>query len=167
VFFPTPDKVTKMSKRNLVSVFAAFAAIATIGYAAGTVSLKDVKCIMAGEKDAKEDKSAEWKDGKVFFCCDGCKGTFAKATKEEKEKIAPKANYQLVATKQYEQHACPMSGEKVDASKALEVGGTKVAFCCKNCLGAAEKMKPEERVEKLFSEEAFKKAKYELVKEKK
>ena len=61
-----------MSKRTLATVFAAFAVMATIGYAATTVSLKDVKCIMAADKDAKEDKAAEWKDGKVFFCCDGC-----------------------------------------------------------------------------------------------
>jgi hypothetical protein len=156
-----------MSKRTLVSVFAAFAVMATIGYAATTVSLKDVKCLMAADKDAKEDKSAEWKDGKVFFCCDGCKGNFAKATKEEKEKIAHKANHQLVATKQYEQKACPISGGKVDASTAIKVGGTEIAFCCKNCKGDAEKMKPEEQVEKLFGDEAFKKAKFELVKEKK
>jgi len=156
-----------MSKRTLVSVFAAFAVMATIGYAATTVSLKDVKCIMIADKDAKEDKAVEWKDGKVFFCCDNCKGKFAKATKEEKEKMAHKANHQLVASKQYEQQACPTTGGKINPSTAIEVGGTKIAFCCKNCKADAEKLKPEEQVEKLFGEEAFKKAKFELVKEKK
>ncbi len=156
-----------MSKRTLVSVFAAFAVMATIGYAATTISLKDVKCLVAADKDAKEDKAAEWKDGKVFFCCDNCKGKFEKMTKEEKEKMAPKANHQLVASKQYEQQACPTSGGKIDPSTAIEVGGTKIAFCCKNCKADAEKLKPEEQVTKLFGEEAFKKAKFELVKEKK
>lgn len=156
-----------MSKRTLVSVFAAIAVMATIGYSATAISLKGVKCLMAAGKDAKEDKAAEWKDGKVFFCCDNCKGGFVKASKEEKEKIAPKANHQLVASKQYEQQACPTSGGKVDPSTAIEVGGAKIAFCCKNCKADAEKLKPEEQVAKLFSEDAFKKAKFELVKEKK
>ena len=156
-----------MSKRTLVTVFAAFAAMATIGYAATKVSLKDVKCIIATDKDAKEGKSAEWKEGKVFFCCDNCKGKFEKASKEDKEKMAHKANHQLVATKQYEQHACPTSGGKIDPSTAIDVAGTKIAFCCKNCKADAEKLKPEEQVEKLFGEESFKKAKFALVKEEK
>lgn len=156
-----------MSKRTLVSVFAAFAVMATIGYAATAVSLKDVKCLVAADKDAKEDKAATWKEGKVFFCCDNCKGKFEKFSKEEKDKIAPKANLQLVASKQYEQQACPTSGGKIDPSTAIDVSGTKIAFCCKNCKADAEKLKPEEQVEKLFGEEAFKKAKFELVKEKK
>lgn len=156
-----------MNKRTIVSVFTAFAVMATIGFAATKVSLKDVKCVMAADKDAKEEKAADWKDGKVFFCCDGCKGKFEKATKEEKEKLAHKANHQLVATKQYEQKACPTSGGKLDPATAIEVGGTKIAFCCKNCKADAEKLKPEEQVATLFGEEAFKKAKFELIKEKK
>ncbi len=155
-----------MSKRTLVAVFSVFAVVASIGYAA-TASLEGVKCLIASGKAAKEDKSADYKDGKVFFCCDNCKGKFESASKEDKEKMAPKANHQLVASKQYEQQACPMSGGKVDASTAIEVAGTKIAFCCNNCKGTAEKMKPEEQVEKLFGEEAFKKAKFEKVKEKK
>ncbi len=152
-----------MSKRTLVAVFSVFAAVASISYAA-TISLEGVKCIVAAGKDAKEGKSADYKDGKVYFCCDNCKGKFDSASKEDKEKMAPKANHQLVASKQYEQQACPMTGGKLNASTAIEVGGTKIAFCCNNCKGTAEKMKAEEQVEKLFGEEAFKKAKFEKVK---
>ena len=155
-----------MHKQALVALFSVVAVIASVGYAA-TTSLEGVKCLIAGGKDAKEDKSAEWKEGKVFFCCDNCKGKFESASKEDKEKMAPKANHQLVASKQYTQEACPISGGKVDDSTAIEVSGTKIAFCCKNCKGTAEQMKPEEQVEKLFGEEAFKKAKFEKVKEKK
>lgn len=155
-----------MSKRALTAVFALVAVVSSITYAA-TTSLEGVKCLIAGGKDAKVEKAAEWKEGKVYFCCDNCKGKFESASKEEKEKLAPKANHQLVASKQYAQQACPMSGGKVDESTAIEVGGTKIAFCCKNCKGAAEKMKPEEQVEKLFGEEAFAKAKFEKIKEKK
>ncbi len=155
-----------MRKQNVVAVVLALSVVASMAYAS-SISLEGVKCLIAGGQAAKVEKAAEYKEGKVFFCCDNCKGKFESASKEDKEKMAPKANHQLVATKQYEQQACPMSGGKVDASTAIEVGGTKIAFCCKNCKGTAEQMKPEEQVEKLFGEEAFNKAKFEKVKEKK
>ncbi len=154
-----------MKTRFLAAVLAATAIIGAVAVAAGP-NLKDVKCLMA-DKPANAEKAATYKDGKVFFCCDGCKGKFEKASKEEIAKMAHKANHQLVASKQYEQQACPMSGGKVDASTAIEVAGAKIAFCCNNCKGTAEKMKPEEQVEKLFGEEAFTKAKFAVVKEKK
>jgi uncharacterized pyridoxamine 5'-phosphate oxidase family protein len=155
-----------MRKHVLATLAAAVVVMSSFAFAA-SVSLEGVKCIIAGSKPANAEKSAAWKDGKVFFCCDNCKGKFDSASKEDKDKMAAKANHQLVATKQYEQQACPTSGGKLDASTAIEVGGTKIAFCCNNCKGAAEKLKGDEQVEKLFGEEAFKKAKFELVKEKK
>lgn len=155
-----------MHKRTLLSFMALIAIVASIGYAT-TAKLEGVKCLIAGGKEAVEEKSAEWKEGKVYFCCDSCKGKFEKATKEEKEKLAAKANHQLAVSKQYAQQACPISGGSVDAATAIEVDGTKIAFCCKNCKGTAEQMKAEEKVEKLFGEEAFKKAKFEKVKEEK
>lgn len=155
-----------MRTKTVTTLALAAVVISSIGFAA-SVSLDGVKCIVAGSKPANAEKNAAWKDGKVYFCCDNCKGKFDSASKEEKEKMAAKANHQLVATKQYEQKACPTSGGKVDPSTAIEVGGTKIAFCCNNCKGDAEKLKGEQQVEKLFGEEAFKKAKFELVKEKK
>ncbi len=92
---------------------------------------------MASTKAVDESKSADWKKGKVYFCCGNC----AKAFADDKEKgaLAGKANAQLVATKQYKQTACPISGAKLDDSTAIEVAGTKVAFCCNN---AKAKPKP-------------------------
>ncbi len=101
-----------MSKRALAAVFALVAVVSSITYAANT-SLEGVKCLIAGGKEVKAEKSAEWKEGKVYFCCDGCKGKFDSASKEDKEKMAPKANHQLVASKQYAQQACPMSVAKL------------------------------------------------------
>lgn len=154
-----------MKTRLPVAVLTTLAILTSIGLAAAP-TLEGVKCLMA-DKPANAEKAASYKDGKVYFCCDGCKGKFEKAGKDEIAKMAHKANHQLVASKQYEQQACPMSGGKLDATTAIEVAGAKVAFCCKNCKGTAEKMKPEEQVEKLFGEEMFTKAKFELVKEKK
>ncbi len=110
-----------------------------------------------------QSKAVEWKEGKVFFCCDNCSGAFSK----NKEAHAVKANAQLVSTKQYKQQACPVSGAKLDESKSLEVGGVKVTFCCDKCKGSVESKKGDEQMSSVFGEEAFKKAKFELVKEEK
>lgn len=137
---------------------------ATITMAEKEVSMEGVKCLMVAKKDANAEKASKWKDGKVYFCCDGCLGKFEKLDEKGKEKLAAKANHQLVATKQYKQEVCPMSGGKLNDSTAIEVAGVKVAFCCNNCKGKAEKMEGDEQVAALFGEEAFKKAKYAPVK---
>lgn len=153
------------SRSWVTSMGLALAVCASLAFAEG-VSLEGVKCIMA-PKDAKEANAADWKEGKVYFCCGGCKGKFEKMTKEEKEKMAAKSNSQLVATKQYEQKACPLSGGDLNPEATLEVAGAQVAFCCNNCKGKVEKMKGEEQVETVFGEKAFKTAKYSKVEAKK
>ncbi|MEL7338628.1 MAG: YHS domain-containing protein, partial [Planctomycetota bacterium] len=49
--------------------------------------LKGVKCIMNG-KSVDAGTAVDYKGGKVYFCCKGCAGKFAK----DKEKYATKAN---------------------------------------------------------------------------
>ncbi|RMF37206.1 MAG: hypothetical protein D6753_18070 [Planctomycetota bacterium] len=138
-----------------------FVALATsIAFAADKVSLDGVKCLMNPKAAAKADKSADWKEGKVYFCCGNCQAKFTKLDDAGKEKIAAKANMQLVATKQYKQGACPFSGGKLNPDTAIEVGAAKVAFCCNNCKGKAEKLSDEEKVAQLFGEKAFAKAKF-------
>ncbi len=132
---------------------------ATLTMAEG-VKLDNIKCILQPSRAAQESKSASWKEGKVYLCCGNC----LKAFDGDKNKHAAKANQQLVATKQYKQEACPFSGGKLDDSTSIEVGGAKVAFCCNNCKGKAEKMADKEKVDALFSEDAFKKGKFSLVK---
>ncbi len=130
------------------------------------VSLEGVKCLFAAKNDAKEQNSADWKDGKVYFCCGNCKGKFEKMTQDEKDKLAAKANAQLVATKQYEQKACPLTGNKLNQEATVEIGGVKVAFCCNGCKGKAEAWKDEEKLDNVFGEKAFKTAKFEKVEKK-
>ncbi|MEZ6137231.1 MAG: hypothetical protein R3C53_20265 [Pirellulaceae bacterium] len=148
-------------------LIAMVALTASLSIAASGVSLEGVKCLIAASKDAKEDKASEWKEGDVFFCCDNCKSKFEKMTKGEKEELAPKANAQLVATKQYEQKACPFTGGKLNSETKIKVAGAEVAFCCNNCKGKAEKMKEDEQVKEIFGEKAFKNAKFEPVKKEK
>ena len=120
---------------------------------AGEVDLEGVQCVVA-TKDAQPTKSAEYKEGKVYFCCGGCAAKFAKDT----DKYAAKANKQLVETEQYVQKACPISGQKVNPEMTLTVAGTKVAFCCDKCKGKVAAADKEEQLTLVFSEKAFEKA---------
>ncbi|TWT53705.1 hypothetical protein Pla22_13370 [Rubripirellula amarantea] len=121
---------------------------------AGEVELEGVKCVVA-PKPATEGKSADYKEGKVYFCCGGCAGKFA----SNPDKFAVNANQQLVATKQYEQKACPMSGGDVNPEITSTVAGTKVAFCCNGCKSKVDSAEDEASALKIvFNDKAFKKA---------
>jgi hypothetical protein len=111
-----------------------------------------ILCPVSG-KPAADDVTAKYRGGEVRLCCSGCVGVFAK----DPAKFASKANYQLVATKQAVQVACPFSGGKLDPEAATEVQGTKVAFCCNGCKGKAEKAKGDDQLALLFSDKAFEK----------
>ncbi len=139
--------------KKVASIFAVLL-MSGVSVFAGDVDLTDVKCVVA-PKNATAGKSADYKDGKVYFCCGGCAGKFAANTK----KFAPKANHQLVATKQYKQKACPISGGKLDPSTAIKVAGTDVCFCCTKCKGKVEGEKDEaKQLKMVFGNKAFKKA---------
>lgn len=154
-----------MVRKLFASALLAMAALtATAVVVNAEEALKGVKCIFAASKDVNPEKSAEWKDGKVYFCCGNCQGKFNGMSKEDKEKLAAKANAQLVASKQYVQKSCPFSGGELNAETKIKVAGTEVAFCCNNCKGKAEKMEGDAQLEALFGEKAFKAAKFEKAK---
>jgi YHS domain-containing protein len=143
--------------KSLFLGVASFAlAFAGVTFAADTVDLKDIKCLMNPKAAAKAEKSSEWKDGKVYFCCSNCLGSF----EGDKKKFASKANHQLIATKQVEQGACPFSGGPAKADQKVEFKGATVTFCCGNCKGKAEKMSDDEKLEGLFGEKAYETAKF-------
>lgn len=150
-----PNLETKKSPvmKRLIASAVAVLVVATATTLTADVNLENVKCVVA-PKAADLSKSADYKKGKVYFCCDGCAGKFAKDT----EKFATKANHQLVATKQYVQQSCPFSGGELDKSTAIKVSGTEVAFCCKNCKGKAEGAKDDEaKLALIYNDKAFKK----------
>jgi len=130
------------------------------------VDLKGIKCIVQADKDAKADKTVDYKDGKVYFCCNGCPKAFTKDIKDEK-KFAAKANAQLVATKQAVQHKCPLSGADLNKDTEITVGGAKVQFCCNMCKGKVEKKTGDDQLEMVFSDKAFDKAGFKVEKKKK
>lgn len=139
----------------LKKVFSCMAILLVAGatVVAGDVDLEGVKCVVA-PKAASESKSADYRDGKVYFCCGGCAGKFAK----DKDKYSTKANHQLVATKQYEQKVCPFSGGDLNPETEVAFAGVKVAFCCNGCKGKVESGADDEaKVKMVFANKAFEK----------
>jgi YHS domain-containing protein len=116
---------------------------------AADIDLKKVKCLMRPKAGAKAGQSVEYKDSKVFFCCGNCLKKFSGSPK----KFATSANQQLVATKQFEQKKCPLTGGKLNLDTAISVGTVKVAFCCNNCKGKISKAK--DATDLVFNDKAF------------
>jgi YHS domain-containing protein len=141
----TISKMTMMCAALMLAGLAAYAAEEKAAAFKAT-------CPVSG-KPAAEDKTADYKGAKVYFCCENCPKAFAKDT----AKFATKANQQLVATGQATEVKCPLSGAKLNPETAVDVGGTKVAFCCNNCKGKVEAAKGDAQAELVFSDAAFSK----------
>jgi YHS domain-containing protein len=127
---------------------------------ADEVKLDGIKCIVQKDKAAKADKSADYKDGKVYFCCAGCPKAFAKDPKQ----FATAANTQLVATGQAKQHKCPISGADLNKDTEITVAGAKVQFCCDKCKGKVEALKGDAQADSVFGDKAFEKAGFKVEK---
>ena len=90
----------------------------------------EVTCVVSGET-IDETEYSNYKKGKVYFCCGGCKADFDEASAT----FAVAANFQLVATGQYMQTNCPVSGRGLNPKKVVKVANSDVTFCCGNCQG--------------------------------
>lgn len=139
-------------RKLMLSAFAVLA-VAGVTVVADEVKLEGIKCIVA-PRPVDASKSAKHKDGMVYFCCGNCLGKFTSAP----EKFTTAANTQLVATKQYEQKACPLSGGPLAEGTEITVAGAKVSFCCNNCKGKVESTDAKDQAELVFGEKAFEKA---------
>jgi YHS domain-containing protein len=149
-----------MKRFSLLVVALGFAL--TSVYAADEVKLDGVKCIVNAKAAAKADKSRDYKDGKVYFCCDNCPKKFD----SDQKAFAEKANAQLVQTEQAKQGKCPLSGQDLNKDTQITVAGAKIAFCCNMCKGKVEKASDEEKLKLCFSDEAWKKADFKVEKKK-
>jgi YHS domain-containing protein len=140
-----------MSISKLTIVCSAVLAIGLAAYAAEEKA-KEFKatCPLSG-KAALQDKTADYKGGKVYFCCENCPKAFAADT----AKYATKANQQLAATGQTTQTKCPLSGGKLNPEAVVEVGGVKVSFCCNDCKGKVAAAKGDAQADLVFSDAAF------------
>lgn len=142
-------------KTFIASAFAFLMAFSAVSVYAEKVDISKVKCLISGAA-AKEDKAADWKDGKVYFCCGNCLKKF----NDDSKSFAAKANHQLIASGQVTQGACPFSGGALNKDASVEFKGAKVGFCCNNCKGKAEKFTDDEKLDKLFGDAAYEKAKF-------
>lgn len=135
---------------SLVASLALFAFASSI-IAADAKSEFKATCPVAKTKAAKEDKSVEYKGGKVYFCCGGCPEAFKKDT----AKYAARANMQLVETKQAKEVKCPFSGADLNPATKIKVGDVDVCFCCDKCKAKAEALKGDEQIDLVFNDKAF------------
>lgn len=110
------------------------------------------KCPVSGAA-AKKEQSTRHLNGHVYFCCEKCKAAYA----ENKMKYREKANAQLVATGQYIQEKCPLSGGPMKTESKLEDLGVTVKFCCDNCKKKFDEAEGAAKLRVAFTEEAFKK----------
>ena len=112
--------------------------------------LAGITCPVSG-KPVKADATVDYRDAKVYMCCPGCPKAFAKNT----EKFAAKANHQLVATGQFKQTACPLTGKPFKEDKTVDASGVTVSVCCPGCLGKGNKA--DDKVALFFVDKAFEK----------
>ena len=108
----------------------------------------EVTCVVSGET-IDETEYTNYKKGKVYFCCGGCKADFDEASAT----FAGAANYQLVATGQYMQTNCPVSGRDLNPKKVVKVANADVTFCCGNCQGKTNKA--EDKMAFIFADVSF------------
>ena len=134
----------------LCLLFVLGLAFVTSSTAEDKQDLSGIKCPVSG-KDINPEATVDYRGGKVYLCCEGCPKAFAANT----EKFAAKANCQLVATGQFVQKACPLTGKPAKDDKIVEAGGVKVAVCCPGCLGKANKA--DDKVALLFADKVFEK----------
>lgn len=120
---------------------------------AADVDLEKARCPVSGQP-VSEDASVAYKNAKVYFCCDNCKAKFEKDGKP----FEVKANAQLVATKQYVQKGCPITGRSLNEDTKTEIGGVVVCFCCNNCKGKVDEAEGDKKLEIVFAAAAFGKA---------
>ena len=79
-------------------------------------------------------------------------------SKANTKKFATKANAQLVASGQYKQVKCPLSGEDSNPATAVKVADVSVSFCCDKCKAKVEAAKDKKQLNMVFNDKAFDKA---------
>jgi len=127
-------------------LLAALLAIVSLSVALAAPAAKtEPLCPVSGHA-CDPDATTAFEGGKVCFCCEKC----IKAFEADSAKFAAKARQQLVATGQFAQTGCPLSGGPVKAGTQLAVGGIEVSFCCNNCKGKVAKADADEQVALVF-----------------
>ena len=150
-----------MTRKLLIAASLCVAVLVTyqVNNAADTtkVNLKGVNCFLKTTKDGKPIAvkaalSVPYKGAKVYFCCGGCKGKFAKDAKCRTAN-AHKANHQLAATGQAKLTKCVFTGKALNSATKIKVNGVDICFCCNMCKGKV--LKAKDQVATAFNDKAF------------
>jgi len=146
-----------MIKKMLTAMFL----VSAILFGGDDPKSKTITCVVSGDEinksDLKDHEHSTYKHGKVYFCCGGCKMDFDESPK----KFAAKANFQLVASGQYTQTACPVNKGKIHTAKAkknlkkVTVSGMEVDLCCPGCLKKYNKAN--DKFALIFSDKGYEK----------
>lgn len=168
--FPSRNK--NMTRVLLLPTLAALAAIVFAGNTGqacdppqGDAKAPPFHCPVVGLPESKsccckggycplqprKELTVEHRGATLQFCCGQC----VKMFKVEPAKFALAANHQFVVTKQAKQVKCPLTGETMDPSMVVEIGGVKVAFASEECKKKVANVAPAERVNLVFGEQAF------------
>ena len=150
-----------MTRKLLIAASLCVAVLVTyqVNNAADTtkVNLKGVNCFLKVTKDGKPIAvkaalSVPYKGAKVYFCCGGCKGKFAKDAKCRAAN-AHKANHQLAATGHAKLAKCVFTGKALNSATKIKVNGVTICFCCNMCKGKV--LKAKDQVATAFNDKAF------------
>lgn len=105
----------------------------------------NTKCPVMGN-DVNKTVYTDYKDKRVFFCCEGCIAEFHKDPAKYLKKIADAGEepMQLAA-----QSVCPVSGEELmNKNTYVDVEGKRVYVCCDGCVGKV-KAEPKKYMKKI------------------
>jgi YHS domain-containing protein len=148
---PFPLQEPLMKPFMLIASFAVALAVTSTALLADDQAAEEQKefkatCPVSGGP-ADEKNAVEYRGKKVYFCCENC----PKAFKKEPKKFKNRVLLQLLETGQMVQVGCPLSGGPTDDATAVEVGTTKVAFCCEKCQAKFQEAQDEKKLEVLFA----------------
>jgi hypothetical protein len=112
-----------------------------------------ILCPVSGQ-DVDPEVHVNYREGKVYFCCEKCVTAFEK----DSAPFATKSNLQLVLTHQAVQRACPITGKSTKEGVTASVGGVDVGLCCGNCQKKVNGASEDEKLELAFGDSHFEKA---------
>ncbi len=125
--------------------------------ASHATSLCGVVCVVDPDKFARPDQSVRYKDGSIYFSCQAALERY----RENPPQFEAFANHQLVATKQYKQLTCPLSGEDLDEdSVQISVAGVEVVVLCEDCGKELATETREYQIKMVFDAVAFEYGKF-------
>lgn len=149
------------SRASLIALIAlACVAVGAIAIAAPKAPTKDpgppkipldtARCPVTSGK-VSEKFQTEYKGAKLFFADADSLAEFQAG----KTKYINKANLQLVATKQYRQTACPLTGRPFNKNFGITIEGTPIYLCCKNCVLMSGKARLVDQLKFFCCDEVF------------